>query len=57
MSYIFIFSIFEENSPTILVSMATKFPAYMGNLVGQNVPLTFQLGTFLNKMECFKYFH
>ena len=57
MSYIFIFSTFEENLLKILVSMATKFRVYMGNLVEQNVPLTFQMGTFLYKMECFKYFN
>ena len=26
-------------------------------IVEQKVPLTFQMGTFLNKMECFKYFY
>ena len=36
--------------------MATKFWVYMGKIAEQNVPLTFQMGTFLNKMECFKYF-
>ena len=29
----------------------------MGKIVEQNVPLTFQMRTFLNKMECFKYFN
>ena len=48
---------FFENSLKIPVSMATKFRAYMRNLVEQNVPLTFQMGTFLNKIECFKYFY
>ena len=46
-----------ENSLKMSVSMATKFRAYMGNLVEQNVPLTFQMGTFLNKIECFKCFY
>ena len=39
------------------VSMATKFGVYMGKIVKQNVPLAFQMGTFLNKNGHFKYFN
>ena len=47
---------FSGKLPNIPVSIATKFRVYIGEIVAQNVPLTFQMDTFLNKMECFNEF-
>ena len=45
---------FWEYLPKIVVSMATKYWVCMVKILEENVPLTFYISRFWNKMECSK---